>query len=91
VSFFECSLPLHISHTLTAWAGGGGAREEINRLKCYGNPLLKFYLKVHLHEIFFVLVFCDYRTQIGQIIRLLNVFDFVLEFADLFKFFNIRR
>ncbi len=40
---------------------------------------------------FFVLVFCTYRTHIGQIIRLLNVSDFVLEFADLFKFFNIWR
>jgi hypothetical protein len=26
-----------------------------------------------------------------KIKRLLNVFDFVLEFADLFKFFNIQR
>jgi hypothetical protein len=40
---------------------------------------------------FFVLVFCTYRTNMGQIIRLLNIFDFVLEFANLFKFFNIQR
>ncbi len=33
---------------------------------------------------FFVLVFCTYQTHIGQIIRLWNFFDFVLEFADLF-------
>ncbi len=38
---------------------------------------------------FFVPVFCTDQTYIGQIIRLLSVFDFVLEFADLFKFFNI--
>jgi hypothetical protein len=50
-----------------------------------------FILKVHLHEIFFVLIFCTDQTHIGQIIRLLNVFNFFLEFADLFKFFNIRR
>jgi hypothetical protein len=37
--------------------------------------------------IFFVLVFCSDQTYIGQIIRLLSVFNFVLEFADLFKFF----
>jgi hypothetical protein len=37
---------------------------------------------------FFVLVFCTYQTQIGQIISLLNFFDFVLEFADLFEFFT---
>jgi hypothetical protein len=40
---------------------------------------------------FFVLVFCTYKTHIGQIKRLQNFFDFGLEFADLFKFFNIRR
>ncbi len=40
---------------------------------------------------FFVLVFCTYRTNIGQIIRLLNNFDFVLEFANLYEFFNIQR
>ncbi len=39
---------------------------------------------------FFVLIFCTYRTHIGQIKRLLKFFDFVLEFADLFEFFNIR-
>jgi hypothetical protein len=49
------------------------------------------HLKVHLLEIFFVLVFCTYRTQIGQIIRLLSFFDFVLQFAELFEFFNIWR
>ncbi len=38
---------------------------------------------------FFVLVFCTYQTHIGQIVRLLNFFDFVLKFAGLFKFFNI--
>jgi hypothetical protein len=36
---------------------------------------------------FFVFTFCTYRTHIGQTIRLLNFFDFVLEFTDLFKFF----
>jgi hypothetical protein len=30
-----------------------------------------------------------HQIHIGQIIRLRNFFDFVLEFADLFKFFNI--
>ncbi len=35
----------------------------------------------------FVPVFCTDQTYIGQIIRLLSVFDFVLEFADLFDFF----
>jgi hypothetical protein len=40
---------------------------------------------------FFCSRICTYRTHIGQIIRLLNFFDFVLEFADLFKFFYIRR
>ncbi len=40
---------------------------------------------------FFVLVFCTYQTHIGQIVRLLNFFNFVLKFAGLFKFFNIWR
>ncbi len=35
---------------------------------------------------FFILFFCTDQTYVGQIIRLLGVFDFVLEFADLFKF-----
>jgi hypothetical protein len=39
---------------------------------------------------FFVLIFCTYQTHIGQIMRLLSFFNFVLEFADLFKFVNIR-
>jgi hypothetical protein len=39
---------------------------------------------------FFVLVFCTDRPHIGQIIRLSNVFVFVLEFTDLVDFFNIR-
>jgi hypothetical protein len=37
----------------------------------------------------FVLVFCTDQTYKGHIIRLLSVFDFVLELADLFDFFNI--
>jgi hypothetical protein len=37
---------------------------------------------------FFCSLFCTYRSHIGQIIRLLNFFYFVLEFADLFKFFT---
>jgi hypothetical protein len=40
---------------------------------------------------FFVPVFCTDQTYIGQVIRLLSIFDFVLEFVDLFKFFNIWR
>ncbi len=40
---------------------------------------------------FFVPVFCTDQTYIGQIISLMSVFDFVLEFADLFEFFNIWR
>ncbi len=48
-------------------------------------------LKVHLHEIFFVLFSCTHQTYVGQIIRLLNFFDFVLEFADLLEFLNIRQ
>jgi hypothetical protein len=52
----------------------------------------KKYLKVHLHEFFvLVLVFCTDQTYIGQIIRLSIVFNFVLGFAYLFKFFNIQR
>jgi hypothetical protein len=39
---------------------------------------------------FFVPVFCTDQTYIGQIIRLLSLFDFVLEFADLFKFSNFQ-
>ncbi len=39
---------------------------------------------------FLVLVFYTDQRYIGQIMRLLSVFDFVLEFADLFKYFNIR-
>ncbi len=38
---------------------------------------------------FFVPVLCTDQTYIGQIIRLMSVFDFVLEFADLFEIFNI--
>jgi hypothetical protein len=37
---------------------------------------------------FFILVLCTYQTHIGQIKRLLNFFDFVLEFANLLKFFT---
>jgi hypothetical protein len=40
---------------------------------------------------FFVPVFRTDQTYRGQIIRLLSVFNFVLEFADLFELFNIRR
>jgi hypothetical protein len=40
---------------------------------------------------FCVPVFCTEQTYIGQIIILLSVFDVVLEFADLFEFFNIWR
>ncbi len=40
---------------------------------------------------FFCLVIWPGQTYVGQIIRLLSVFDFVLEFADVFEFFNIRR
>jgi hypothetical protein len=52
-------------------------------------PLLV--LKIHLHEIFFLQVFCTDPTYIGQIIKLLSVFDFVLEFADHLNFFYIQR
>ncbi len=38
---------------------------------------------------FYVLVFCTDQANMGQIIRLLSVFHFVLDFAYLFKFFNI--
>jgi hypothetical protein len=59
------------------------------------NPILfnsfLFSLKGTLAWDFFVPFFCTYQTYIGQIIRLLRVFDFVLEFADLFVFFNIWR
>ncbi len=49
-------------------------------------------LKVHLHEIFLFWFFALIKhICIGQIIGLLNFFDFVLEFADFFEFFNIRR
>jgi hypothetical protein len=48
-------------------------------------------LNVTLAWDFFVLVFCTDQTNIGQRIRLLSVFNFVLEFADLFKFFYIQR
>jgi hypothetical protein len=42
-------------------------------------------LNVHLHEIFLFWFFALIKhTYISQIIRLLSVFDFVLEFADLF-------
>jgi hypothetical protein len=51
----------------------------------------RWVLKGTLAWDFFVLVFCTNPTHIGQIIRLLNVFDFFLEFADLFENFNIRR
>ncbi len=44
-------------------------------------------LKGTLARNFLVLVFCTYQTHIGQIISFLSFFDFVLEFADLFKFF----
>jgi hypothetical protein len=47
-------------------------------------------LKVHLHEIF-CSRFLHLSNTYSQIMRLLIVFDFVLEFAELFKFFNIRR
>jgi hypothetical protein len=40
---------------------------------------------------FFSLIFCTYQSHIGKIIRLLNLFDFVPEFADLFEFLNIQR
>jgi hypothetical protein len=40
-------------------------------------------LKVHLHE-------STDQTYVGQIIKLLSVFDIALEFADLFKFVNIQ-
>ncbi len=40
---------------------------------------------------FFGPVFCTDQTYIVQIIRLLSVFDIVLKFADLFKFFDIRQ
>jgi hypothetical protein len=38
---------------------------------------------------FFCAGFCTDQTYKGQIIRLLSNFDFVLEFANLFEFFNI--
>jgi hypothetical protein len=37
-----------------------------------------------------VLVFCTDQTYIGQIIRPLSVFDFVLEFTNLFKSLTFR-
>jgi hypothetical protein len=38
---------------------------------------------------FYCSVFCTDQAYIGQIIKLLSVFDFVLEFANWFKIFNI--
>ncbi len=52
----------------------------------YISPIKYDNLEVHFYEIFFVLVFRTYQTHLGQIIRLLNFFNFVLEFADLFNF-----
>ncbi len=63
--------------SLTKKNGGKKSRETIP-------------LKVHLHEIFLFRFFALIKHT-GQIIRLLSVFDFVLEFADLFEFFNIWR
>ncbi len=56
--------------------------------RCLLAPFQYSLLKGTLAWDFFVLVFCTYRTHIGQILRLLNVFDFVLEFANLFEFFK---
>jgi hypothetical protein len=52
-------------------------------------PFLKGTLAWDFLFSFFALI--KHILGIGQIIRLLNFFDFVLEFADLFDFFNIRR
>ncbi len=48
-------------------------------------------LKGTLAKDFSVLVFCTDQTNIGQLIRLSSVFDFVLEFVALFEFFNLWR
>jgi hypothetical protein len=45
---------------------------------------------VHLHEIFLFWFFALIK-HIDKLIGLLSVFDFVPAFADLFKFFYIRR
>ncbi len=69
----------------------------LGQTKCVwrGNLSRKNYFSTYLKgtlacEIFWS-SFCTDQTYIGQIIRLLSVFSFVLEFADLFKFFNIRQ
>ncbi len=54
----------------------------------YSILLNNYILKGTLAWDLFVLVICTYQTHIGQIIIFLNFFDFVLEFADLFKFFK---